>query len=153
MVKDRNGDVRSPGGVSRLDRHTRALIFLAVVAVCPACVSEGPVDPPARAVAVVARELLPSNAEGISAANLAATPIPRGHGFVVYVKNHKSPRFVWVVLGDQPYACDGQTKGLTPAVPFTAQAKWDAWKQTGLDPANTASFFQIVDAAEARAAS
>ena len=81
--------------------------------------------------------------------DLAATRIPRGDGVVVYVKNRKAPRFTWVVVNGQPYACDRETKGLTPAVPYTSEARWDAWKQTGLDPANTAAFFQIVDAAEA----
>src|SRR6185295_9764119 len=91
-----------------------------------------------------------SNPAMIAASDLAATPMPRGDGVVVYVKNRTAPRFVWVVLDGQAYACDSQTKRLTPAVPYTSEARWDTWKQTGLDPANTAAFAQIVDAAEAR---
>lgn len=70
---------------------------------------------------------------------------------MVYVKHRKSPRLAWVVLDGQAYACDSQTKSVTPGVLYTSEARWDTWKQTGLDPDNTAAFYQIVDAAEALA--
>jgi hypothetical protein len=130
--------------------NTRALVLLPALLVSLACDASGGGDKSATAITTVSREVPSSNPAGISSSDLAATPIPRGDGVVVYVKNRKAPRFAWVVLDGQAYACDSQTKSLTPAVPYTSEARWDTWKQTGLDPANTAAFFQIVDAAEAR---
>jgi hypothetical protein len=50
-----------------------------------------------------------------------------------------------------PRVEDGTSIGvLTPAVPYTSDARWDTWKRTGLDPANMAAFLEIVSAAEAR---
>ena len=127
-----------------------ALVLLPALLVSLACDAGGASDKSATAIATVSREVTSSNPAGISSSDLAATPIPRGSGVLVYVKNHKEPRLAWVVLDGQAYAYNNQTKSVTPAVPYTSEARWDTWKQTGLDPANTAAFFQIVDAAEAR---
>ncbi len=96
---------------------TRALVLVPVLLVSLACDSGGGVDKSASAIATVSREVPSSNPAGISSSDLAATPIPRGDGVVVYVKNRKAPRFAWVVLDGQAYACDSQTKSVTPAVP------------------------------------
>ena len=130
--------------------NTGALVLLPALLVSLACDAGGAGDKSATAIATVSREVTSSNPAGISSSDLAATPIPRGNGVVVYVKNRKAPRFAWVVLDGQAYACNSQTKSVTPAVPYTSEARWDTWKQTGLDPANAAAFFEIVDAAEAR---
>ena len=130
--------------------NTRALVLLPALMMSLACAPAAGGDKSTNAIATVSREVPSSNPAGISSSDLAATPIPRGEGVVVYVKNRKEPRFAWVVLDGQAYACNSQTKSVTPAVPYTSEARWDTWKQTGLDPANTAAFFQIVDAAEAR---
>jgi len=138
--------------VKSLGVNTHALVVVPALLVCLACGPGGGGDESVTAIARVSREVPSSNPAAISSSDLAATPIPRGDGVVVYVKNRKAPRFAWVVLDGQAYACNSQTKSLTPQVPYTFEALWDTWKQTGLDPANTAAFFQIVDAAEARIA-
>ena len=128
-------------------------IVVPALLVCVACGPGGGSDKSAAAIATVSRELLAANpAPGPSATDLTMTPIPRGAGAIVYVKAGKAPGLAWVVLDGQAYACNSQTKTLTPRVPYTVDAGWDTWKQTGLDPANTASFFQIIEAAEARLA-
>ena len=128
---------------------TRALvILLALLLTGLACNSGGADDVVARAIATVSHEVVASNASGVSPSDLTATRIPRGAGAVVYVKNPK-PTFVWVVLDGQAYATNQETKSLTPRAPYTSEARWDTWKQTGLDPTNTAAFAAIVSAAEA----
>ena len=128
----------------------QALVLLLTLPLGVACGPGGGGDKSATAIATVSREVASANPAGISSSDLAATPLPRGDGVVVYVRNRRAPRFAWVVLDGQAYACDNQTKSITPAVPFTTEARWDTWKRTGLDPANAAAFFEIVDAAEAR---
>jgi hypothetical protein len=125
-----------------------ALVVMSALLACGACAPREPGDKAVAAIAAVARE----QPAGISASDLASEPIPRGAGVVVYVKNRKAPGVAWVVLDGQAYACNDQTKMLAPKAPRTVDAGWDTWKQTGLDAANTASFLQIVEAAEARLA-
>jgi hypothetical protein len=132
--------------------NTHALVVVPALLVSLACGPSAGGDESSTAIARVSREVPSSNAAGISSSDLAAAPIPRGKGVIVYVKNRKAPGFAWAVVDGQVYACNSQTKSLTPEVPYTFHAGWDTWKQTGLDPANAASFFQIVDAAEARRA-
>ena len=129
---------------------TRTLVLLPALLLSLACDGGGGGDKSASAIATVSSEVSSSNSAGISSSDLAATPIPRGAGVVVYVKNGKAPRFAWVVLNGQAYASNSETKSVTPAVPYTTEARWDTWKQTGLDPANTAAFFQIVEAGQAQ---
>jgi hypothetical protein len=136
--------------MTRLDVHTLVLVVLPALLVCLACGSNGGGDKSASAIATVSREVPASNPAGISSSDLATTRIPRGDGVVVYVKDRKTPRFVWVVLDGQAYACNRETKSLTPAVPYASDARWDTWKRTGLDPANTAAFVEIVNSVEAR---
>ena len=91
--------------------------MLPALLVCLACGAGGDAnkgDKSASALATVSREVPSQNPAGISSSDLAATAIPRGRGIVVYVKNHTSPRFVWVVLDGQVYACNNSTKNLTP---------------------------------------
>jgi hypothetical protein len=126
----------------------RSIVLVAALLACAACGRREAGDPAAAAIAAVSRE----NPAGVLASDLAVEPIPRGAGVIVYVKDRKAPEIAWVVLDGQAYACNGQTKLLTPAAPRTVDARWDTWKQTGFDAANPASFFQIIQAAEARLA-
>ena len=68
-----------------------ALVLLPALLVSLACDAGGASDKSATAIATVSREVTSSNPAGISSSDLAATPIPRGNGVVVYVKNRKAP--------------------------------------------------------------
>ena len=129
--------------------NPRALVMLSALSLGFACAPGEGGDKMASAIATVSREVQASNPAGVSSSDLAATPIPRGEGVVVYVKNRREQGLAWVVLDGQAYAGTSQAKRLTPALPYTSEARWDTWKQTGLDPANAASFFNIIDKAEA----
>ena len=130
--------------------NRRVIVAIPAWLLCLACDPGGVVDNSASAIATVSRKVSSAKPAGLSSSDLAAAPIPRGDGVVVYVKNRRAPGVVWVVLNGQAYACTSQTKSVTPTVPYTSDARWDTWKQTGLDPSNTAALFEIVDAAEAR---
>src|SRR3981081_3351850 len=94
-----------------VDLNARALVLLPALLSCLACGPGAAGDKFSIAIAVVSRVIPASNPAAISSSDLAAIRIPRGDGVVVYVKNRKAPRFAWVVLNGQAYACDRETKG------------------------------------------